>query len=64
MLAYEAFLTWLCQMAVQLAYMQNDSHDIAGVQGAAMKIQELLNSPAIKAITENRSSLKMFMLYF
>ena len=38
-LAYESFLTWTCQMALHFAYMQNDSHDIGGVQGASLKIQ-------------------------
>ena len=63
-LAFEAFLTWMCQMAVHLEYMKHDSHDIEGVQGATAKVNEFMNSPAIKAITDCRATLKIFMLYF
>ena len=63
-LAYEAFLTWTCQMALHFAYMQNDSHDIGGVAGAALKIQDLFSTMPFRNITECESSLRLFMLYF
>ena len=63
-LAYEAFLTWTCQMALHFAYMQNDSHDIEGIQGASQKIQALFSTLPFRNITECESSLRLFMLYF
>ena len=63
-LAFEAFLTWMCQVALHLEYMNHDSHDIEGIQGATAAVNDFMNSPAIRAITDCRATLKMFMLYF
>ena len=44
--------------------MQNDSHDIRGVQGASLKIQALFTTVPFPNITDCESSLRLFMLYF
>ena len=63
-LAYEGFLTWLCMMTLHLTYMNHDSVDITGVQGAQQKIQDFLSSPPVKSITKCDANLRSFMLYF
>ena len=64
MFAYESLLTWICMMAITLAYMENDANDIQGLHGAQSKVQEYLNSPATTAIMNCHAELKWGMLYF
>ena len=63
-LAYEAVLTWVCMIALTLAYMENDANAIQGLHGAQAKVQEFLNSPATKAIVGCHANLQWSMLYF
>ena len=63
-LAYDAFLTWVCMTALALAYMKNDASDIQGLHGGQGKVQEFLKSPPVQAVTTCEANLMWGMLFF
>ena len=63
-LAYDAFLTWVCMTALVLAYIENDASDIQGLHGGQGKVQEFLKSPAVQAVTTCDANLMWGMLFF